>query len=56
MTTITRRWNRIPANAIPEAKLPDEWAATGRSPIRPRLFAIQFRAPSSLNEPEGVQP
>ena len=56
MTTITRFPNRMPANAIPEAKLPDEWAATGRVPIRSRLFAIQFRPPRSLNDPEGVQP
>jgi hypothetical protein len=46
----------MPAKAMPEAKLPDEWAATGRVPIRARLLAIQFSAPSSLNDPDGVQP
>ena len=48
--------NRIPAKAIPEAKFPEECAATGRSPMRFRLLAIQFKAPNNLKEPTGVQP
>ena len=43
-------------NEIPDAKFPEEWAATGRSPMRSRLRAIQFSAPISLKEPDGVQP
>ena len=34
----TRFSNRSPANEIPEAKFPDECAATGRSPMRLRFF------------------
>lgn len=56
MTTITRLPSRMPANAMPDAKFPEEWATTGRSPIRARLRAIQCNAPSSLNEPTGVHP
>ena len=56
LAVYSRLPNRIPANAIPEAKLPEECAATGRSPMRCKLLAIQFKPPSNLNEPEGVQP
>lgn len=56
MTTIIRLPSRMPANAMPDAKFPEEWATTGRSPIRARLRAIQCSAPSSLNEPTGVHP
>jgi len=52
----TFREKHFPANAIPEAKLPDEWAAMGLSPTLDTLFAIQFKAPNTLKEPTGVQP
>ena len=56
ITIITRFSNFMPAKAMPEAKLPEEWAATGRFPMRSRFCDIQFSAPNSLNEPTGVHP
>jgi hypothetical protein len=42
--------------AIPDAKFPEEWAATGRPSSCPWRADIQLQAPKSLKDPEGVQP
>jgi hypothetical protein len=56
MTTMTRLPYRMPAKEMPEAKLPDEWAATGNAPTASAWWSIQLSAPINLKDPTGVHP